>query len=100
MPSNRKQYTRQFKLDVLELARTSGKAIAVLEDELGLYHGQISTWRRVLGRHQDEAFPGTGHQTDSAAQLAELRRENEILRQERDILKKAVAIFSHPPQRP
>jgi transposase len=96
--TSRKAYTREFKLEVLELARTSGKPNSELEDELGLYHGQISAWRRALGRDQDQAFPGTGHLTDSAAQLAQLRRENEILRQERDILKKAVAIFSRPPQ--
>jgi transposase len=42
----------------------------------------------------EQAFPGTGHQNDAEAELRQLRRENEILRQERDILKKAIAIFS------
>jgi transposase len=96
MTTNRKQYTRQFKLDVLELVRTSGKPNAVLEAELGLYSGQISSWRRALARDQASAFPGSGQQAAPDAQLAQLRRENEILRQERDILKKAVAIFSRP----
>jgi transposase-like protein len=48
MTTNRKQYTRQFKLDVLELARTSGQTNAGLQAELGLYGGQISAGRRVL----------------------------------------------------
>ena len=96
MRTNRKQYSRQFKLDVLELARTSGKTNAGLEAELGLYGGQISAWRRALERDQAQVFPGTGQQAEPAAQLAQLRRDIEVLRQERDILKKALAIFSHP----
>lgn len=97
--ADRKMYTREYKLEVLELARTSGKTNAILEAELGLYQGQISTWRRAFVSEGPQAFPGTGHQTDNDAELQRLRRENEILRQERDILKKAVAIFSVPPSR-
>jgi transposase len=97
--TQRKIYTREYKLEVLELARTSGKTSAVIEQELGLYQGQISSWRRLLAREGQQAFPGTGHQNDNDAELQRLRRENEILRQERDILKKAVAIFSGPQSR-
>jgi transposase len=96
MTTHRKQYTRQFKLDVLELARTSGKPHAVLEAELGLYSGQIRSGRRALARDPAQAFPGSGQQAAPDAPLAPLRREHEILRQERDILKKAVARFSRP----
>jgi len=44
-----------------------------------------------------QAFPGTGHQSDAKAEVHRLKRENEILRQERDLLKKAIAIFSKTP---
>ncbi len=44
----------------------------------------------------EQAFPGTGHQSDAESELHQLKRENEILRQERGILKKAIAIFSKP----
>jgi transposase len=44
-----------------------------------------------------QAFPGTGHQSDAEAEVHRLKRENEILRQERDLLKKAIAIFSKTP---
>jgi transposase len=43
-----------------------------------------------------QAFPGQGRVAPEQERIRELERENEILRQERDILKKAVAIFSHP----
>lgn len=97
--ADRKIYTREFKLEVLELARTSGKINAALERELGLYGGQIGAWQRAFAREGQQAFPGTGHQTDNDAELQRLRRENEVLRQERDILNGAVAIFSGPQSR-
>lgn len=93
----KKVYSREFKLETLRLLRSSGKTKADLERELGLYPGQIRLWEKAFnrkGENVEQAFPGTGHQSDAEAELRQLRRENEILRQERDILKKAVAIFS------
>jgi transposase len=96
----KKVYTREFKRETLRLLQTSGRPKADLERDLGLYPGQIRMWQRAMGRNEEymeQAFPGTGHQGDLDAQLRALRRENEILRQERGILKKAVAIFSTTP---
>jgi transposase len=93
----KKVYSREFKLETLQLLRSSGKTKADLERELGLYPGQLRLWERAFNREEGDvkqAFPGTGHQNDAEAEVSRLRRENEILRQERDILKKAVAIFS------
>ena len=84
----KKQYTREYKLEVLELLRTSGKSKAELERDLGLFPGQIKAWQRAPAQDGQQAFPGAGHQTDSDAENRRLRRENDILRQERDILKK------------
>lgn len=96
----RKVYTREFKLETLRLLKSSGKTKVELEQELGLYPGQIRLWERAFNKEEgnvdrlEQAFPGTGHQSDAEAELSRLKRENEILRQERDILKKAIAIFS------
>lgn len=93
----RKVYSREFKLETLRLLKSSGKTKADVERELGLYPGQIRLWERAFNREEgnvEQAFPGTGRQSDAEAELSRLKRENEILRQERDILKKAVAIFS------
>jgi transposase len=54
-------------------------------------------WERALNKEEGDvkqAFPGTGHQSDAEAEVHRLKRELEIVRQERDILKKAIAIFS------
>ena len=98
MSQTKQQYSREYKLEVLELLKTSGKSKAQLERDLGLYPGQLKAWQRALAHDGEQAFPGTGHQTEAEAELRRLRRENEVLRQERDILKKAVAIFSHLPK--
>lgn len=92
----RKRYSRQFKLDALELVRTSGKTQTEIERDLGLYGGQLSDWKKQLAQDGDSAFPGSGNVKESDAEMRRLRRENELLRRERDILKKAIAIFSHP----
>jgi transposase len=48
--------------------------------------------------HGPEAFPGSGHQTTQEEEVRRLKRELEIVKQERDILKKALGIFSRAPQ--
>jgi transposase len=93
----KKTYSREFKLETLQLLKSSGKTKSDLERELGLYPGQIHLWERAFNRKEhdvEQAFPGAGHQSDAEAEVHRLKRENEILRQERDILKKAIAIFS------
>jgi transposase len=96
MKKQRRQYTRQFKQDAVRLLETSGKSASQLERELGIGKGNLWRWKHALAADGEEAFPGHGRLTPEQERLRKLERENEILRQERDILKKAVAIFSHP----
>ena len=88
---SKKSYAREFKLETLQLLKSSGKSKSDLERELGLYPGQIHLWERAFSRKEEnvqQAFPDTGHQSDAEVELRQLKREIEILRQERDILKK------------
>ena len=66
---------------------------------MGLTPGLIGNWEKTLQQDGQQAFPGTGHQTDTEAELRRLRRELEIVRQERDILKKAMIVFAKPTER-
>jgi transposase len=61
---------------------------------LGLSEGTISRWKKQLKDKGDEAFPGTGHLSDRDEEVRRLRRELGRVTRERDILKKAVSIFS------
>jgi transposase len=98
MSKKRKTYTREFKLEAIQLAETSGKPIAAIERDLGLSVGQIHHWRHQLADEGKDAFPGKGHLKAQDAVIRELRRENEVLHQERDILKKAISIFAQTKQ--
>ncbi len=89
-----KTYTTEFKREAVQLAQTSGKSITQVARELGISDTSIHQWRKELTDHASQAFPGSGHQTAQEEELRRLKRENEVLKQERDILKKAVGIFS------
>ena len=69
---------------------------AIRRGDLGVGAGCLSRWKRKLAEEGENAFPGHGRLAPDQERMRQLERENEILRQERDILKKAVAIFSHP----
>jgi len=94
MQKVQKTYTQEFKREAVRLAQTSGKPIAQVGRELGISDTSIQKFRKELTDHGHEAFPGSGHQTAQEEEVRQLKRELERVRQERDILKKAVAIFS------
>jgi transposase len=98
MTKIRKSYTREFKIEALRLADTSGKAKAQVERDLGLSQGLLFHWRQELARQGTDAFPGHGRLSATDERLRQLERENNILRQERDILKKAIAVLTPKPQ--
>jgi transposase len=98
MAKKRRTYTREFKLDAIQLAETSDKSIAEVERDLGLSVGQIHHWRRQLADEGEDAFPGQGHLKPQDEIIRQLQRENEVLRQEREILKKAISVFARAQQ--
>jgi transposase len=61
---------------------------------LGISDTSIHPWRKELAEHGSEAFPGSGHQTAQEEEVRSLKRELEIVKQERDLLKKALGSFS------
>jgi len=76
--------------------RTSGKTKTQLSRDLGISDSALSKWCKEFGERGEEAFPGKAHQIAVEEENKRLKREIEILQQERDILKKAVSIFAHP----
>ena len=88
------KYDREFKLEAIRLASEEGARATDVERRLGLSQGIISRWKRQLDDEGADAFPGKGHVSVNDEQMRHLQRENERLRRERDILKKALAIFS------
>lgn len=96
MSKQQKKYNKAFKVETLELSRTSGKSDSQLERELGLSRGCLYSWRKQLEREGEQAFRGKGHLKADDEYVRKLERELAIVQQERDILKKAMAIFTQP----
>lgn len=95
MGLRRKTYTKAFKLDAIQQSYQRDN-IRELADELGVIPDLVYRWRRQYEADPEISFPGHGNpkHTPEEAELARLQRENADLRLERDILKKAIGIFS------
>jgi transposase len=93
MTGTRRRYTREFKREAIRLYETSGKSVRQIEIDLGITAGLLNKWRSQQHHNGQQAFVGSGHQTQLEAELRRLKRENDILRQERDILKKAIQVL-------
>jgi transposase len=91
-------YDPEFKLEAVRMASDPGVTAKNVERRLGIGQGVLFRWKRPLAIDGKQAFPGKGHSKPEDEELRRLKRENERLRQERDILK-AVAIFSKNPHR-
>ena len=87
MAKVQKTYTPEFTREAVRLVQTSEKPIAQVARELGISDTSIHQWRKELAEHGSPAFPGSGHQTDQEEEMHRLKRELEIVKQERDILK-------------
>jgi transposase-like protein len=86
-------YPPEFRAEAVELARTSGKSIPVLARELGISEQGLRGWVKRADIEAGLGPPGA-LTADERAELRRLRRENQVLRQEREILKKAAAFFA------
>jgi len=92
------KYDDAFKREAVHLVTAAGRSASSVERDLGIGNGAISRWRKALSQDSEHPFSGKGRLKPAAEELRGLQRENDILRQERDILKKALAIFSKGPK--
>ena len=95
MSKNRKVYSKEFKQKAVELSNVRGN-VQEIARELGINPELIYRWRSELNKNHQLAFSGNGKksQTEDQQELERLKRELAAVKMERDILKKAVGIFS------
>ena len=96
MGAGRRKFSREFKLEAVRMIREGGHGIAEVARDLDLRTDMLQRWKRQLEEDPRQAFPGQGNLKPEADELRRLRRELERIREERDILKKALGIFSGP----
>ena len=90
---DRRLYSREFKLEAVNLAKESGKPIAEIARELDISAHELYRWMDLVSKEGEKAFPGRGKKNEQN-ELTALRRENARLKEERDILKKSLIFFA------
>lgn len=98
MPKEQRTFTKEFKQEAVRLVETSEKSMSQIARDLGIADSTLHHWSKQYAQQGEQAFPGSGHQTEQEEEIRRLKRELEITRQERDILKKAISIFSQNPK--
>lgn len=94
MQRQRREFTKEFKQDAVLLSFENGKTIGQTAENLGLHHGLLGRWRREYKADKHNAFRGNGKLKAEDEELRQLKKEVADLKVEREILKKALAIFS------
>jgi transposase len=85
----RKIYAREYKIEAVRMTTEGGVSVAQAARDLGVNENTLHKWRQQLRVDPQQAFPGKGHMKPLEEENRRLRRENAILREERDFLKKA-----------
>jgi transposase len=101
-PARRRQYDEQFKRDAVALLE-GGRSATRLARELGISQWNLRDWKRLFGTGGPKAASSpamasaAASTVEQAVELADLRRELEAVKRQRDILKKALAIVAQEP---
>lgn len=88
----KRRFDREFKISAVKMVTEGSHKASEVARGLGINANQLYLWKKQYGEQAEKAFPGKGHLTE----LVALRRELDDVKMERDILKKAVGIFSKP----
>ena len=92
----RREFDQQFKQDAVDLVVKQGRSVASVARDLGIEQNQLHTWKRQLA--PDSGIGNSSGSVSESAELRKLRRALAVAEEERDILKKALAVFSRRPQ--
>ena len=94
MGEKNRHFSREFKRDAVQLVTEKGMPVGKVARELDIHPNLLHLWRRRFLAKGDKAFVGKGRVTPEEAEIKGLRKQLEKVREERDILKKALAVFS------
>ncbi|MBI3581924.1 MAG: transposase [Nitrospinae bacterium] len=96
MGTEKRKYTKEFKLEAVRLAMQGDRPMSETAQELGVHPNILYKWVRDHKADPAQAFPGKGRLRADEEEISRLKRDYERVKMERDILKKAMAIFSQP----
>jgi len=90
----RRKYSKEFKIEAVRMARESDGTATDVARDLGIRGDMLRRWVAEFESDEEDAFRGSGQMMSDEEELRRVKRDLERVKQERDILKKAVAIFS------
>lgn len=93
-----KSYTKEFKGEVLEMVASKEVSIAQLERDLDITPGLIYKWRKRYRMDEADGEVKPSREREGAAEIRRLKRELSVVKQERDIVKKVIRVFSRDQQ--
>ena len=94
MSEKRKSYDKEFKLSAVKTIVEGAMSVSRVSKDLGVNENSLHKWKRDYLEDQQNAFPGKGRMKPEEEELRKLKRELQIVKMERDILKKAIAFFA------
>lgn len=92
-PQKRKRYDQQFKTEAVKLV-LGGRSLHDVARSLGIHPNMLTRWKRQYLQDPENSFPGKGNQKPDDKEYKELLKKLDEVTEERDILKKALAVFS------
>jgi transposase len=93
-PKGRRRYDRDFKEGAVRLVLDGGRSVRSVARDLGIHENMLHRWKSEYLEDRKYAFPGKGHMKPHEEELMRLRKKLADVEEEREILKKALAIFS------
>lgn len=90
----RRTFSAEFKRNAVEMLINGGRKLSVVSRELNIDMTLLSKWKSDYLKDKENSFPGKGHQSHEEEEIRRLRMELVRVKEERDILKKAVGFFS------
>lgn len=94
MGETNRHFSREFKRDAVQLVTEKGMAARKVARELDIHPNLLHIWKRQFLAQGDKAFTGKGRIKPEQVEIRGLRKQLERVKEERDILKKALAVFS------
>ena len=93
-PKGRRRYDRDFKEGAVRLVLDGGRSVRSVARDLGIHENMLQRWKQEYLEDPEHSCPGKGHMKPHEEELLKMKRRIADLEEEREILKKALAIFS------
>ena len=98
MSSTRRKFSREFKIETVRLITQGNRKVSDIARDLDIHENVLHKWKQQYQEDSLHAFPGRGYMKPEDEEVRKLKKELQDVKEERDILKKALAIFSQRPK--